>query len=165
MKRALVIGSPGTGKSTFAKELAAKTGLPLIHIDYYYHDPTKNYLSDKTAWRKLVMEMAAQDEWIMDGNYGATMGERMQLADTIFYFDMPRRTAMRGVVKRRLRNAKRTDMPDGWKETTSLSFLKYVWTFKKTYAAATQELLSRNADKQIVIFKTCKQSDENLKML
>ncbi len=60
MKRVMIIGAPGTGKSTFAKKLAEETGLPLIHIDYYYHDPAKDYYTDKPAWRALVTELAAQ---------------------------------------------------------------------------------------------------------
>ena len=45
-----IIGSPGAGKTTFAKRLAKKTGLPLIHLDFYHHDTTKNYLVS----RKIV---------------------------------------------------------------------------------------------------------------
>lgn len=167
MKRVVIIGSPGTGKSTFARKLAAKTGLPLIHIDFYYHDPSKDYYHDKPAWRALITKMATEDQWILDGNYGKTMSQRMQRADTIFYFDMPRRTALWGVIKRRL-NAYRTvreDMPHGWKEQTGWSFLKYVWTFRKTYTAGTQRLLAENTDKQVVVFKNHKQADAYLQML
>ena len=166
MKRVLIIGSPGTGKSTFARKLAAKTGLPLIHIDYYYHDPSKDYYTNKVAWRELVMKMAAKDRWIMDGNFGNTMGERMQLAETIFYFDLPRRTALWGVLKRRfhaVKGVKRDDMPEGWKEKANWKFLTYVWGFKKAYEPATKELLARNQDKQIIIFKNHKQIADYLK--
>ena len=167
MNRVLIIGSPGTGKSTFAKRLAHKTGLPLMHIDYYYHDPTKDYYTNKQAWRAFVMKMAAREKWIIDGNYGNTMGERMTLADTIFYFDMPRRTALWGVIKRRLNGWRTTrdDMPAGWKERAGWKFLRYVWTFKSTYQAATERLLDQNNDKDIVVFKSHKDVENYLKML
>lgn len=167
MQRVMMIGSPGTGKSRFAQQLATSTGLPLIHLDFYYHDKNKNYYTDKEAWRKRVDELTAQNAWIIDGNYGRTMADRMQRADTIFYFDMPRRTALWGVCKRRFAAlyTKRTDMPSDWKETSSWSFMAYVWSFKKQYAADTQELLRRNSDKQIVVFRKYKDVDAYLQNL
>lgn len=165
MKRVMIIGSPGTGKSTFARKLANKTGLPLIHLDFYYHDKSKNYYEDKDAWKAQVEELTAQDEWVIDGNYGKTMSSRMSRADTIFYFDMPRRVALRGVVKRRLaaRHTKREDMPDDWKETANLALFKYVWGFRKKYKAGTQQLLDENKGKQIIIFSNHKQTGKYLK--
>jgi len=167
MKRVMIIDSPGTGKSTFAKKLAVKTGFPLIHLDFYYHDKTKNYLTDKEAWKAQVDEFTARPTWIIDGNYGRTMAERMQRADTIFYFNMPRRTALWGVIKRRANAHRtvRTDMPQGWKERAGWKFLKYVWTFRGNYAAATQQMLVANSGKQIVVFKNHRQIAHYLKVL
>ncbi|MEJ0073771.1 MAG: hypothetical protein WDN27_06945 [Candidatus Saccharibacteria bacterium] len=92
------------------------------------------------------------------------MGERMRRADIIFYFDLPCRTALKGVVKRRLaaHRTVRTDMPEGWKEKADLKLFKYVWGFKKAYAAGTQRLLDENKDKQIIIFENHKQADTYL---
>ncbi len=84
MKRVTILGSPGTGKTTFAKQLAAKTGLPLIHLDLLYHDKTKDYYSDEAAWQKTVKKLLQQDSWIMDGNYNSTLAERVGKADTVF---------------------------------------------------------------------------------
>jgi adenylate kinase family enzyme len=167
MKRIMIIGSPGAGKSTFARKLADKTGLPLIHLDFYYHDTGKDYYNDKAAWQKRVEELTAQESWIIDGNYGNTMGERMTLAETIFYFDMPSRKAMWGVIKRRASawRTVRDDMPAGWKEQTDWKFLRYVWTFRKSYAAATAQLLERNRNKDIVIFRNHRQAGAYLRVL
>jgi adenylate kinase family enzyme len=166
MKRVLVIGSPGTGKSTFARRLAAKTGLPLMHLDLYYHEKSQNYYVDKDAWTKRVRELVAQPQWIVDGNHGRSMRMRMERADTIIHFDLPRRSALRGVVKRRAQahKTKRADMPDDWEEKLSWEFLRYVWKFRKTYRASTLQLLAENADKQIVTFKTRKQAEDFLKL-
>lgn len=100
MKRVAVIGSPGTGKSTFAKQLAAQTGLPLIHLDYHYHDKKRGYPTNKEAWVAKTRELAQPDAWIIDGNFASTLVERLQMADTIFYFDMPTSLAISGIVKR-----------------------------------------------------------------
>jgi adenylate kinase family enzyme len=167
MNRVMIIGSPGTGKSTFAKKLAVKTGLPLIHLDYYYHDKSKDYYNETTAWQARVKQLTGEALWIIDGNYGKTMGERMKRADVIFYFDMPRRTALKGLAMRRLtaRRTQRDDMPAGWIETSGLAFITYVWSFRKNYAAGTWELLNQNEDKQIIVLKSHKQVDEYLKTL
>lgn len=152
MKRVMIIGSPGTGKSFFAKKLEITSGLPLIHLDYYYHDRTKNYYTDKQAWRQKVEELTDQDKWIIDGNYGSTMSERMKKADTIIYFDIPRRIALFGVLKRCMMGmrTKRTDMPSDWNEKTDWNFLKYVWGFNKNHRTATKELLSRNRKNKLL---------------
>ncbi len=165
MKRVMVIGAPGTGKSTFAVKLAQKTGLPLVHLDLYYHEKSKNYYEDKAAWTERVKRFAVQPEWIIDGNHGRTMRERMERADTIIYFDLPRRLAMYGVLKRRVqaRRTKRADMPDDWEEKAGGEFLRKVWNFRKNYRPATLKLLAENADKQIVTFKTRKQAEKYLR--
>src|SRR5476651_102756 len=115
MKRVLVIGCPGAGKTIFSKKLADKTGLPLIHLDYYYHDKTKDYYSEtnKPAWYANVRQLMKHPSWIMDGNYSSTFPDRFAAADTIFYFDVPLGARMRGVFARRwqYRNKRRDDMP------------------------------------------------------
>lgn len=165
MKRIAIIGSPGLGKTTFARKLNAKTGLPLIHLDIYYHDTTKNYYHDKVAWKARVATFVQQDKWIIDGNYGATMAERFDRADTIVYFDMPRYKAIYGVLKRRGEhiNKKRLEMPNGWKERSNLSFLKYVWNFQKNYREPTQAMLKGLSDKEIVVIQSHAQAEEYLR--
>ncbi len=167
MKRVVIIGSPGFGKTTFARKLAAKTGLPLIHLDMYYHNSNTKYYDNKEAWKVRVLEFSAQDSWIIDGNYGSTMAARFERADTIIYFDMPRRKAFYGIAKRQVQhiNKKRVEMPDGWKEKPNWAFLKYAWGFQKKYKEGTKQLLAQNKDKRIVIFKNRKQIDVYLKML
>lgn len=166
MKRVMIIGSPGTGKSVFARKLASRTGLPLVHLDYYYHDPTQEYYHghNKRAWQDKVESLTTQNTWIIDGKFASTMAERAQRADTIFYFDIPRRVAIRGVLKRRVTvsRTKRTDMPDSWREKLDWLFLKYVWGFRKKYAASTEELLKSKHGKHVVVFKNRKQTEKYL---
>lgn len=167
MKKIMIIGSPGTGKSVFARKLSAKINVPLIHLDYYYHDKAHDYYNDKQAWESKLEELTSQDTWIIDGNYGSTMAERMESADTIFYFDMPRRIAIWGVIKRRISaiHTKRTDMPEGWSEKANIEFIKYVWNFKKQFEKATLKLLERNKGKNILIFVNHRQTDDYLTRL
>jgi len=76
VRKVLVIGSGGAGKSTFARRLAERTGLPLVHLDLlYWHDgwvPSAN-----AEWDGVVARLVSQDDWIMDGNYGRTLVTRL----------------------------------------------------------------------------------------
>lgn len=160
MKRIAIIGSPGTGKSTFAKQLAQQTDLPLIHLDYYYHDKQHDYYTNKKDWRTKADSFTEADNWIIDGNFGATMVKRFERADTIFYFDMPTYVAITGVVERWLtaNHTDRPEMPDDWHEKPSFSFFWKVLWFHRHYTPGTRQLLSQNKDKTIIIFKSHKQT-------
>jgi hypothetical protein len=89
MRRVLVIGICGAGKSTFSRTLARKTGLPLIHLDKEYWKPgwTK---TPRDLWRARVGELVAGDRWIIDGNYAGSLDLRLPRADTVVRFDYPR---------------------------------------------------------------------------
>jgi adenylate kinase family enzyme len=169
MKRVLVIGSPGTGKTTFAKKLAEKTGLPLVHLDLHYHDKSKDYYNEinKEAWQDKVAELIKHDTWIIDGNYNSTLVERLTRADTIIFFDFPRHKAFEGVLNRRvkLRNKKRSDMPDDWKERLDWGFLRYIWKFNKVKRPMILEKILANKNKEVVIFKTRADAERYLRML
>lgn len=71
MRRVLVIGCGGAGKSTLARQLGEATGLPVIHLDAHYWRPGW-VETPKETWRAAVDELIAADAWIMDGNYSGT---------------------------------------------------------------------------------------------
>src|SRR5262245_33490600 len=101
MKRALVIGSGGSGKTTFAARLATLTGLPLIHLDSHYWLPYWQKRSND-EWLAIVRELLAHDRWIIDGNYGGTLEERLAACDTVFLLDMPRMQCIARVLRRQI---------------------------------------------------------------
>jgi adenylate kinase family enzyme len=78
----------GSGKSTFALALAAKTGLPVIHLDVHFWKPGWVAPSE-TEWREKQRRMLADDAWIADGNYAETLAARLERADTLVVLDMP----------------------------------------------------------------------------
>src|SRR2546421_5010221 len=67
-RRVLVTGLAGSGKSTFSLALAAKTGLPVIHLDLHFWKPGWVAPSE-TEWREKQCGVLAGDAWIADGNY------------------------------------------------------------------------------------------------
>ncbi|NNE67489.1 MAG: DNA topology modulation protein [Pyrinomonadaceae bacterium] len=132
MKRVLVVGSCGAGKSTFSRKLQEKTDLPLIHLDRYYWKPDW-VESSVEEWTAKVSELISGDKWIIDGNYGGTMDLRMKRADTVIWLDLPRYLCIYRVLKRTLsaNSSARPDMAEGCEERFELDFLKYVWNFRR----------------------------------
>lgn len=167
MKKIVILGSPGSGKSTFAKLLHDKTSLPLIHLDYYYHQSKYNYLSDREAWIKRVTKLIDGKRWIIDGNYQSTIPLRCEAADTIILFDLPRRVCLYRVLKRRIhfRNKQREDMPSEWVEKADRLFIKFVLDFNKNQLPPILEQLIKNSDKEVIVFKKSSDAEKFLKEL
>jgi len=130
MQRILVIGSPGAGKSTLATELARRTGLPLIHLDR--EQWRSGWVeTPKDEWHRKVVELAARDRWIMDGNYGGTLAQRLERADTVVDLEFPAWRCVWRILKRvtQSRGRVRPDMAEGCPEQFNLGFLVYAATF------------------------------------
>ena len=99
MRRVLVIGSGGSGKSTVAARLGELLGLEVNHLDKFYWragwvEPAQD------EWIKTVTELMDKDSWVMDGNYSGTLELRLQRADTIVFMDLPRLLCMWRILKR-----------------------------------------------------------------
>ena len=105
-RRVVVTGMAGAGKSTFSRALSAKTGLPVIHLDVHFWKPGWVPTPDD-EWREKQRGLLAGEEWIVDGNYHATLDLRLERADTVVFLDTPwwicaRRAFARGIRSVRL---------------------------------------------------------------
>ena len=96
MKRVIVIGSPGAGKSTFSRNLRDRTGLPLYHLDNIWHKPDRTTIS-REEFDERMGAILAKDRWIIDGNYSRTLELRLKLCDTVFLLDYPLEVCLAGV--------------------------------------------------------------------
>jgi adenylate kinase family enzyme len=156
MKRVLVIGSGGAGKTTFATALAAQTGLPLIHLDRIYWRPGW-VETPKAEWEAAVREMIAAERWILDGNYGGTLPERLDACDTVIFFDFPRLVCLRQVLARRLRHIGRgrVDLAERCPERLTWSFLVWIWTYPaKRRAGILARLGKLRPDQRAVVLRS-----------
>ncbi len=126
MRRVLVIGSPGAGKSTFARELARRTGLPLIHLDAEYWRP--GWVRPRVAEWEIKVRGLIAAAWILDGNYTTTVLMRAARADTVVVLDYPRTLCLYRAVRRAIFN-RRPDTLDLGREPLNLEFLRFIWTF------------------------------------
>ena len=77
--RALVVGSPGVGKSTFARKLRNRCGLPLVYLDMIWHQPDGTNVTHEEFDAQLDIELA-RERWIIDGNYLRTLERRLARA-------------------------------------------------------------------------------------
>jgi len=152
----MVIGTGGAGKSTLARRLGDITGLPVIHLDREHWQP--GWVEPpRDEWATKVNELAARDRWVMDGNYGGTMGARIQRADTVVFLDFPRLLCIYRALKRRVvyRNRQRPDMTPGCDEKIDFKFLKWIWDYNRTRRPGILQMLTEAEEdgKTVVILR------------
>ena len=132
MRRILIIGPGGAGKSTLARKMGARLGLEVFHLDRLYWRPGW-VETPKDEWLKLVEGLTARDSWIIDGNYSGTLDLRLARCDTVIFLDLPRPVCLWRVLKRRLayRAVARPDMAEGCPEELRLKFALWVWDYQR----------------------------------
>ncbi|HEX8180707.1 MAG TPA: DNA topology modulation protein [Pyrinomonadaceae bacterium] len=130
MKKVLVIGSGGAGKSTFARRLGLLLNIEVVHLDMLYWQPGWVELP-KPEWRQMVEELTEREAWIMDGNYSGTLDVRFAACDTLIFLDLPRLVCLRRIIRRRAayRRRNRPDMAAGCHERLTLEFVRWVWNY------------------------------------
>ena len=160
MKRVIVIGCPGSGKTTFAEKLNRITGLPLYYLDAIWHKPDKTHIP-REEFDRRIREIFATDAWIIDGNYGRTVEMRLRECDTVFLFDLPTEVCLQGATERL--GKERYDLPWIDKELDP-EFEGYIKEFSKNSLPKLYDLIERYREKkQVVIFKSRKDADDFLK--
>lgn len=156
MKKIIIIGCPGSGKTTFAEKLRDKTGLPLYYLDAIWHKPDKTHIT-REDFDSRLSKILTKDSWIIDGNYQRTMERRIEACDTVILFDLPTNLCIEGATSRLGKG--RYDMP--WIDTTLDPRLKdEIESFSDTNRPIIYELLEKYKNsKTIVIFKSREESD------
>lgn len=164
MNRVLVIGSGGSGKTTFARRLAARTGLPLFHLDQLYWHPGWE-ATPVDEWQRNVHDLIRSERWILDGNYGGTLEMRLAACDTVVFLDVSRLTCLWRVLKRQIRHRGqvRPELPPGCPERLTWEFMVWIWTYPHRRRGAILTRLHALADrKRIVILRSASQMDKFL---
>ena len=155
MKKVIVIGCPGSGKSTVSRALHNKTGIPLYHLDMMYWNADKTTV-EKSVFLERLSVVLEKDEWIIDGNYGSTMELRMAACDTVIILDYPLDVCLDGIRERR--EKPRSDIP--WIETEEdAEFIEFIKNYNEHQKPKVLELLEKYSDRNIIIFKSREEAD------
>ena len=159
MNKILIIGCPGSGKSTFARKLNEIMNYTLYHLDLIWNKPDKTTIS-REEFDVILDNIFTEDKWIMDGNYQRTLEKRLKNCDTVFLLDYSLETCLGGAQGRV--GVKREDMP--WvEETLNEEFKQKILDFSSTKLPVIYELLDKYKDgKEIVIFKNREEADNYL---
>ena len=150
VKRVAVVDSGGAGKTTFARELGRRTGIPVIHLDEHYWRP--GWIeTPKPEWRTRQRELLAGDTSIADGNYGGTMDIRFAKANTVIILAQSRLRCLQRVLRRSVLHHGREVQAAGCLEQIDLAFLAWVWRYPKEGRLRLKAALDRHRDRLKVI--------------
>ena len=159
MKKIIVIGCPGSGKSTFSKSLHKITNIPLYHLDMLFWNEDKTTV-EKSVFLDRLLKVIQNDEWIIDGNYSSTMELRMQACDTVIFLDYPLDVSLNGIKERK--GKPRSDMPWIESDEDDAEFIEFIKNYNSQSRPKVTELLKRYSHKDIYIFSNRIQAEEFL---
>ena len=162
MKRIIVIGPPGAGKSTFSRSLASIIKIPLVHLDNIFWKADGSHI-DKAEFRDIVQKVMESDAWILDGDYSSTLEMRIKKCDTVFFLSYPKEICLEGI-KARV-GKKREDLPWIEKELDP-EFMDWAENWEKNKLHILLSVIEKYKDtKQIIIFHGRSEADNYLNNL
>ena len=158
MKKIIVIGCAGSGKSTLSRKLREITKIPLYHLDLEYWNEDGTTV-EQSVFLERLSAILEQNEWIIDGNYSSTMEMRMKECDTVIFLDYPLKVCLDGVKARM--GKPRSDMP--WVEKgEDEEFISFIKNYKEQNRPQVMRLLEKYSNKNIYIFTTRLQAERFL---
>ena len=162
MQKVIIIGCPGSGKTTFAEKLNKITGLPLYYLDAIWHKPDKTHIV-REDFDQSISKIFESPEWIIDGNYNRTIEMRLRQCDTVFLFDLPTDLCIQGAIARL--GKERYDLPWIEKELTP-SLKQSIEEFPHNSLPRIYELLEKySKDKQVIVFQSREAADDYLQTI
>ena len=167
MERDMIIGCGGAGKSTQARKLGDKTGLPVVHLDQIWWEPGNWQHIEKSEFDERLAEELRKPRWILDGNFNRTIEARLAVCDTVIYLDYPRLVCLKNWLGRVIQNwgHARADMAEGCAEWFDPEMAKWIWKFNKQNRSRYYALLEKTENKNIVILKSRGQAEKFLESI
>jgi len=154
MERIIIIGCPGAGKTTLARALKEKLGLPLVHLDQLWWKENWEHVTREEFDSRLAMAVN-MDRWIIDGNYSRTIEMRLPRCDTIIYLDFDRWLCLCGMLQRVIRNHGKTrpDMGGNCPERFDWEFVKWIWNFNKENRTRNYTWIAKTKHARAIVLK------------
>lgn len=155
--KAIVIGCPGSGKTTFSEKLRDNVGVELFYLDAIWHRADRTHIS-REEFDERLSQILSLDEWIIDGNYSRTLERRLAACDTVFLFDLPTEVCLDGATERL--GKWRHDMP--WIDTElDPGLRREIEGFREENLLTIYALLEKyKHGRSITVFKSREEADE-----
>jgi adenylate kinase family enzyme len=152
MDRIVIIGPSATGKSTLARRLGSMLDIPVYHLDALYWRPGWDP-SPEDEWRATLERIIASERWIADGNFTASLRERVAAADVVVFLDLPRRSSYVGVVRRRIEQFRElpAGVAAGCPPMFNLRLFRWIWTFHSDHRPLYLRLLAEQPSTKTVL--------------
>lgn len=167
MERVIIIGCGGAGKSTLARKLGEKTGLPVVHLDQIWWAPGNWQHLEREEFDRLLLAETEKPRWILDGNFNRTLEMRLEKCDTVIYLDYPRPVCLKNWIGRVIQNwgHARADMAEGCNEWFDPDMAKWIWQFNKQNRRRYHEMLKKLDGVQVHIFHSRRETEHFLSAL
>lgn len=158
MERVLIIGCGGAGKSTLAKALGEKTGLPVVHLDKIFWSPGNWQHLPREEFDRILITELDKPQWILDGNYDRTFSLRLAKCDTVIYLDFSRLTCLLGWIKRVITNWGKTrpDMGPNCNEWFDPEMLGWIWNYNKQSRKKNYRMLEEATHARVIVLRNRK---------
>jgi adenylate kinase family enzyme len=168
-QRIMVIGCTGSGKTTLALSLGELLRLPVIHMDKEFWLPGWK-LRPEDEWIEKLRAFAAQDSWIIEGNYGEGIDFdiRFRRADSVIFLDYSRLVCLFRVLRRHIRLRGGGTVPGctpGCKHTLSWQYVKFIWRFPQRPRQRIFQKFSYYSSVNKIILKTPKEAKKFIESL
>lgn len=149
MQRISVVGTSGSGKTTFARRLSERLAVPHVELDWLFWGPAWTPVESE-EFRHRVTDAAAGEAWVCDGNYSIVRQIVFDRADTVVWLDLSLRTCLWRVVRRTMRRARSgeelwgTGNRESWRRHLGRESL--LWWVLSTHGRRRREYEARFAD-------------------
>lgn len=155
MERILIIGCPGSGKTTLSRELGEKLDLPVTHLDNIFWSPGNWVHLDNDAFDEALGKELQKPRWIIEGNFDRTLPRRLEFCDTVIWLDYSRWVCLWGWIKRMVFNwgKVRSDMAPGCVERWDWEFAQYIWNFRKNKQEKIYRLFNEAEGIETIVLK------------
>jgi adenylate kinase family enzyme len=124
MRRIVVLGCAGAGKTTFARRLARRLDASVICLDSLWRPEWRQH--DVPTFRAIVEQAHRGEAWVSDGNFAqATFDLRLRRADLIVWLEQPRLLCAWRAARRVIRRG------EAHRPADTLKVLRFIWRFDR----------------------------------